>query len=261
MRLGFLTSGSVEDVQFACHRGFGCLEVVLLGEGPLLKDWKDFKAACDDHDVPVSAVSLFGQCYIGRATAAVRKSRKLLEAGAELACNLGARTLVSGSGLLEGVPVEEQWQMVVDAMGPMVAGVQERGLKFAFYNCHWANVVTTPEAWARVLPFIPGAGIKFDPSHPVYDGRDWMGDMWKAGRRIMHCHAKDTLRIDGKLIPDPNPGLGAMNWGAFFGILYELELDVDICIEPHSRVYGGERRNAALLLSKRYLEQFLMPEL
>ena len=51
-----------------------------------------------------------------------------------------------------------------------------------------------------------------------------------------------------------------MNWGAFFGVLYELEPDADVCIEPHSRVYGGERRTAALLLSKRCLEQFLMPE-
>lgn len=29
MRLGFLTDGSVEDVQFAARHGFGCLEVAL----------------------------------------------------------------------------------------------------------------------------------------------------------------------------------------------------------------------------------------
>jgi len=258
MRLGFLTGGSVEDVEFACRHGFGCLEVALFGDSPLYKSCTDFKRACDDHGVPVSAVSLFGQKYFGKDKARVKQSSGYFRAARDVACELGAGVFVAGSGRYDDVPEDRQWEVVIDKMGPMVKKVQEMGLKFAFYNCHWENVVCTPEAWARVLPFIPGAGIKFDPSHPVYDGRDWMPDMVKAGKRIYHCHAKDTMWIDGKRLPDPNPGLGQMNWGAFFGILYELEVDVDICIEPHSRVYGGERRYPALLLSKRCLEQFLL---
>jgi len=260
MRLGFLTGGSVEDVKFAKKHGFGCLEVALFGDSPLYKSCKAFKKACEQNGIPVAAVSLFGQRHIGKDKKGVTAGRKYFRAARDLAVKLDAPIFVAGSGRYEDVPEADQREMVIREMKPMIAEVQDKGLKFAFYNCHWENVVCSPEGWARVLPEIPGAGIKFDPSHPVYDGRDWMPEMWKAGKRILHTHAKDTMWIDGQRIADPNPGLGQMNWGAFFGILYEQELDVDVCIEPHSRVYTGDRRYAALLLSKRHLEQFLMPE-
>lgn len=261
MRLGFLTDGTVEDVKFAARHGFGCLEVALFGDSPLYEDSSEFQQACEDEGIPVSAVSLFGQRLFGPDEEGVEEGRGNFNAASDLAARLGAPVFVAGSADYEDIDRKDQWEMVIDEMGPMIEGVQEKGLDYAFYNCHWENVVNTPEAWARVLPFIPGAGIKFDPSHPVYAGQDWMPQMWKAGKDIIHTHAKDTLWIDGERIPDPNPGLGEMNWGAFFGILYQLEIDVDVCIEPHSWVYTGEKRYPALLLSKRHLEQFLMPEL
>ncbi|MFP4026746.1 MAG: sugar phosphate isomerase/epimerase family protein [Candidatus Brocadiia bacterium] len=260
MKLGFLTDGCTDDVEFASENGFGCLEVALFGDSPLYEDCSEFKQACDNADISVSAVSLFGQKMFGEADS-VGEGRKNFEAARDLAVELQAPVFVAGSARYEEIPEDEQWEMVIEEMTPMIRAVQDRGLTYAFYNCHWENVVCKPEAWARVLPEVSGAGIKFDPSHPVYDGREWMPDMWKAGDRIVHTHAKDTLWIDGERIPDPNPGLGQMNWGAFFGILYELGLDVDVCIEPHSAVYTGENRYPALLLSKRYLERFLMPEM
>ena len=261
MRLGFLTDGRVEDVTFAQQKQFGCLEVALFGDSPLYKDCKDFKKACSDSGIPVCAVSLFGQRLCGKDRKAVKKGREHFRAARDLALKLGAEILIAGSARYEDIPEEDQYERVIKDMAPMIEQVQDKGLDFAFYNCRWENVVCTPEAWARVLPDIPDAGIKFDPSHPVYDGRDWMPDMWKAGERILHCHAKDTMWIAGQRIPDPNPGLGQTNWGAFFGILYELGLDVDVCIEPHSAVYSGKNRYPALMLSKRHLEQFLMPEM
>jgi hypothetical protein len=56
MRLGFLTDGTVEDVRFAAEHGFGCLEVALFGDSPLYEDSSEFKQACDDEGIPVSAV-------------------------------------------------------------------------------------------------------------------------------------------------------------------------------------------------------------
>jgi len=59
-------------------------------------------------------------------------------------------------------------------------------LMFAFYNCHWENVVDRPSAWERVLPEFPGVGIKFDPSHPIQAGRDWKAELLAAGPYLLH---------------------------------------------------------------------------
>jgi len=259
MRLGFITNGSVDDVRFAAKYGFGCLELAIFGESPLFERHAGFKSALAGENVALSAVSLFGQNYREKDAHQRQRHLDLWERAADLAAALGARVFVTGSGYAPDEPVEEQWDAIVDELGPKIQAVKARGLEFAFYNCRWANAVYSPAAWRRVLPRLPGAGVKFDPSHPVYYGDDWLVDMRAAGPHILHAHAKDVLKVGGEMIPDPNPGLGQINWGAFFALLYEAGYDGDVCIEPHSAVYTGEKRYAFLLLSRRYLDQFMLP--
>ena len=35
--------------------------------------------------------------------------------------------------------------------------------------------------WARVLPQLDGAGIRYDPSHSAYDGRDYLAETEEWG--------------------------------------------------------------------------------
>jgi sugar phosphate isomerase/epimerase len=70
-----------------------------------------------------------------------------------------------------------------------------------------------------------------------------------------------VLWVGNKRVPDPNPGLGQIAWGPFFGILYDAGYGGAVCIEPHSSIYGGENRYRFLVLSGRYLRQFMLPEL
>lgn len=261
MKLGFLTSGTVEDVRFAIRHGFGCVELALFGETPLFTDHREFKDALQSEGVELAAVSLFGKNYHDADEKQRRVNLDLWERAADLAAALGTGIFVAGAGRIPNVPDEDQWGTAVEALRPRIEGVQKRGLKFAFYNCHWENVIDRPAAWERVLPALPGVGIKFDPSHPVYDGRDWMSELAAAGPHLLHIHAKDVLRVGGKLIADPNPGLGQIDWGPFFALLYEAGYGGAVCIEPHSRLYGGEHRYHFLMLSGRYLRQFMLPML
>ena len=123
------------------------------------------------------------------------------------------------------------------------------------------NAINTPAAWDHVLPQLPGVGIKFDPSHPAYENRDWMPELVAAGPHLVHAHAKDVLRIGGELAQDPNPGLGEIAWGPFFALLYAAGYDGAVCIEPHSQLYTGEKRYQFLVISQRYLQQFMLPDL
>ena len=55
------------------------------------------------------------------------------------------------------------------------------------------------------------------------------------------------------------PGLGDVNWSAFFSALTDAGYQGAVCIEVEDRAYEGplERRKGALRQSKRYLEQFM----
>ena len=89
------------------------------------------------------------------------------------------------------------------------------------------------------------------------------------GKRFVHVHAKDT-RIDAdKIYQHGNmglgwytpklPGLGDVDWSAFFSALTDTGYQGAVCIEVEDRAYEGslELRKRSLRQSKRYLEQFM----
>jgi sugar phosphate isomerase/epimerase len=260
MQLGFLTSGTVEDVRFARQEGFDCVELALFGDTPLFRDHHAFQHALNDEGINLAAVSLFGKNHQDTDASIRKANAELWEQTADLAAELGTDLFIAGAGRIPDIPDEAQWEEVAERLQSAIEGVQRRGLEFAFYNCHWENVIDRPAAWACALPKLPGIGIKFDPSHPVYDHRDWTAELVEAGPHLMHTHAKDVLRVGDTMISDPNPGLGQIAWGPFFGILYHVGYDGAVCIEPHSALYTGENRHRFLALSGRYLRQFMLPD-
>lgn len=257
MRLGFLTDGRTEDAAFAAREGFDCVELALFGDTPLFQDHGAFRRALADAGVALAAVSLFGQNYFDAEGAKAREKRDRLRRVIDLTAELGAPVVVFGTGTPPGNSHREKALNGVEELRPVVAEAQGRGLKVAFYNCHWENWVDRPDIWEVALPRVPGVGVKFDPSHPFQAGRDWQAELLAAGPHLMHAHAKDVLRVGGKFIADPNPGLGSIRWEEFFGILYHVGYEGAVCIEPHSALYTGERRHDFLRLSGRYLRQFL----
>jgi sugar phosphate isomerase/epimerase len=257
MQLGFLTDGRVEDVTFASAEGFDCLELALFGDTPLFNDHAAFKQALADTGVKLAAVSLFGQNYFDAGTGDERMTR--LSRVIDLTAALGAPTVVFGTGSgAPGTTEPEQVNSAVATFRPVIADAQAKGLHVAFYNCHWENIIDRPTAWEVALPQLPEVGVKFDPSHPTQAGRDWKGELLAAGPHLKHAHAKDVLQVGGKFVADPNPGLGDIDWGAFFGILYHVNYNAAVCIEPHSALYTGPKRYDFLRLSGRYLRQFIV---
>lgn len=256
MQLGFLTDGRVEDVAFAARERFDCVELALFGDTPLFDDCRAFARALADHGIALAAVSLFGQNYFHAAEAERQKLGERLRRVTDLALALGAPLLIAGTGTPPGSGEEAQCLAAVEHLRPAIQAAQARGLKVAFYNCHWENVIDRPAAWERALRELPGVGIKFDPSHPIQGGRDWKAELLAAGPHLMHAHAKDVLQVGGKFVADPNPGLGDIRWEEFFGILYHVGFDGAVCIEPHSALYTGPRRYDFLKLSGQYLRRF-----
>jgi sugar phosphate isomerase/epimerase len=257
MKLGFLTDGRLEDVAFAADAHFDCMELALFGDTPLFQNPHALRNALQANDIPLSAVSLFGQNYFDpeNGQECVDRLRRVFDLTAELDCPI----VVFGTGTPEGNSHREKALHALDKVAPLVVEAQSKGLKVALYNCHWENWIDRPDAWHITLPKLPGVGIKFDPSHPIQGRRDWKEELLEAGPHLLHAHAKDVLEVGGKFISDPNPGLGDIRWETFFGILYHVGYKGAVCIEPHSARYTGEQRQDFLRLSNHYLRQFFLP--
>jgi sugar phosphate isomerase/epimerase len=156
-------------------------------------------------------------------------------------------------------------------------------VKLAFEHCpmlftadEWPggkNLVTSPALWRRMFEDIPSPnlGLNFDPSHFVWQQMDYLAPLYEFRDRIFHVHAKDA-RIDRKALDDHGvlaypklwhtpkiPGLGDVRWGAFFGALSDTGYDGPVAIEVEDRAFEGslEKRRESLVISRRYLLQFL----
>ncbi|HLY28803.1 MAG TPA: sugar phosphate isomerase/epimerase, partial [Aggregatilineales bacterium] len=89
------------------------------------------------------------------------------------------------------------------------------------------------------------------------------------GNKFFHVHLKDEKILTDVLydkgilgvkwhVPKL-PGLGTVDWGAFFSALNDIQYDGAVCIEVEDRAYESSPEDCqrALRQSKRYLEQFL----
>ena len=101
------------------------------------------------------------------------------------------------------------------------------------------------EAWGDRI------GINFDPSHLVWQMIDIGRFITEFGAKFRHVHAKD-LMIDrdglyargvmslgiGWQVPRM-PGLGEVDWSAFFSGLYRVGYDGPVIIEHEDRRFEG----------------------
>ncbi|MCS7223204.1 MAG: sugar phosphate isomerase/epimerase [Armatimonadetes bacterium] len=259
MRIGFITNGTEQDLQFARSEGIPVVEVNIHQN---LKEWEEkassYQELLSRYGIKVNAMGLWGKNYISPDQSEAEHCLQELKRHLDLASFLGARVVMTGGGLNEGEPISQQAKKACAVLKPMVAYAQEKGLMFAFYNCHWTNHVTGPEAWDIVLKELPGVGIKFDPSHPINDGLDYLQHARDYAPYFVHLHAKGTVRIAGEWFDDPPAGMDQTNWPVLFAILYKHNYQGDINIEPHSATWMGDRYYKGIRFSKRYLESFIL---
>ena len=179
--------------------------------------------------------------------------------------------------------VEQNWPRFLDTWRPLIAHAEKHGVRIGIENCpmlftadEWPggkNLATSPAVWRRMFADIPSPnfGLNFDPSHFVWQGMDYCGVLHEFRDRLHHIHAKDA-RLDRaavhehgvlafpKLWHTPKlPGQGDVNWGSFFGALADAGYSGPVAVEIEDRAYEGsiERRKTSLVVSARYLRQFV----
>ena len=258
MRIGFICDLTEDDFRFASENGFRCVEWNGSDNIDFLLMAPELARYSREYGVPFNMIGLFGRNYISddpeeraRHLSDAKKTIDFCEA-------IGSPLFVTGGGHPENRSLAENVSRAADHLGKLIEYGEPRGVRVALYNCHWGNFAVAPDAWDMLMPALPRLGIKYDPSHAIGDGRDYLVELRDWGTRVYHVHAKGSLAIGGKRFPDPMPGMDETNWGAMFAVLYEQNYPGDVNIEPHSGDWVGVRRRAGLLFSKRYLEQFVI---
>jgi sugar phosphate isomerase/epimerase len=260
MRIGFITDLTDEDFRFAQQMGVCTLEYNENGDDVehFLSQVSRLKGLCRSQRIRLGVIGRFGRNYISHDSDLARGEITHAECLMKAAADLGASVFVTGAGHGEQRDHKENCRRAVDVLGRFVDLGKTLDLKVALYTCPWGNFAFSPSSWRQILPEVPGLGIKYDPSHAYYDGRDWLAEMRDWGGRFSHTHAKGCLRIDGQRLEDPMPGMDQLNWGAFFAMLHHHNYAGDVMIEPHSDTWNGQRRYAGLRFSINYLRQFIV---
>jgi sugar phosphate isomerase/epimerase len=177
--------------------------------------------------------------------------------------------------------IDDNWPLLREVWSGIVAEAEKANVRIGIENCpmlfsndEWPggkNLAVSPSVWRKLFAEFPGEtlGLNFDPSHLAFQHIDIPRAIREFGRKFHHVHAKDT-RIDVDRLYNAGslglgwhtpklPGLGDVDWSAFFSALGDVGYTGDVSIEVEDRAYEGslENRKRALRQSKRFLEQFL----
>jgi len=178
--------------------------------------------------------------------------------------------------------LRENWGRFREVWPPLVRFAEERGVRIAIENCpmlfaedEWPggkNLAVSPRIWRQMFEEIPSAsfGLNYDPSHMIWQQMDPIQPLREFKAKIFHVHAKDA-RINRRKLNDVGilahpleyhdprlPGLGEIDWSAFFAALSETGSNASVVVEVEDRAYEGSLENRILGLRQahRYLSQF-----
>ena len=178
--------------------------------------------------------------------------------------------------------LRKNWSRFREVWPPLIRFAEECGVRIAIENCpmlftadEWPggkNLAVSPAIWRQMFEAIPSDsfGLNYDPSHMIWQHMDPIQPLRDFAAKIFHVHAKDARINRQKLnqcgilahpleYHDPRlPGLGEVDWSAFFAALMETRSDVSVAIEVEDRAYEGSLENRILGIrqARRFLAQF-----
>lgn len=185
---------------------------------------------------------------------ALREAKKTIKACARLGCPV----YHCGCNRVEGMSLFRNYETAINWFSTLIEFAEPLGVKISTYNCHWNSFIDNMEAWDIVHGELPSLGIKFDASHSISYGRDYMEEMRLWGHRFSHVHIKGALRVNGNYVDDPPAGLDQINWHALLGMLYKAKYQGHLSIEPHSSTWQGELGERGLDFTIRYMRSLLV---
>lgn len=291
----------IDVLHFAAEEGLDCVEVMCWPVGKAERRYAGVThldvATLDDDAVDeihslclTTGVEISGLGYYPNvlspnpeeAQTCLAHLRKVIAA----AGRLGIGTVNTFIGRDYTRTVEDNWPRFLETWRPLISLAEQCGVRVGIENCpmlftndEWPggkNLGTSPAIWRRMFADIPSDhfGLNFDPSHFVWQQMDIQAAIREFADKIFHVHAKDA-RVDRHKLAEVGilatplsyhtpklPGLGDVDWGAFFSTLGDTGYDGPVCIEVEDRAYEKslETRQEAVRQSALYLSQYVSRE-
>lgn len=267
MKLGMIAGARVDNweqleqsFRTAQQKGLSFLEFcVNIGQDctAFLAKAEELKTLIDSYGVGVGSIGRWGTDKIDTDGNLIEDELKnsflLIDAAAQLGC----KVFNTGVNYVEGLSYYQNITCAIQYLQKVVAYGKSKGVRVATYNCRWNNYVCEPSVWKLTHGHIPELGIKYDTSHCIEHGGNYLSELEEWGDRIYHMHIKGILMLNGKHVDDPPAGLDATNWRAVMGILYNKRYDALLSIEPHSATWRDELGDKGLDYTIKYISQFL----
>ena len=197
---------------------------------------------------------------------------------------LGVNMVTTFVGRMQDKTVEDNIEEFKKVWPAIIKFAEEKGVKIAIENCpmiftndQWPggqNLATTPAIWRELFSIIdsPNLGLNYDPSHFVWQMIDYIKPIYEFKDKIFHVHYKDikiyrdrlndygVMATPLKWMSPKLPGLGDVDWGKYVSALTDIGYTGYTCIEVEDKAFEGskDRVEASLILSKRYMEQFVI---
>ena len=265
MEMGFIGNNSLADVksdaEFSEKYGFAALEYNYWANFKDLKQEtvKQMREILDAHGIGVSSLGLWGWNHLARDASEREEAHEMLNRAIGFAKILGASILVAGGGDIPDAPLETKVEEFAKVFPPFLDRIEKAGMKAAMYAVHGNSFFDSVEAYERVWEKFPQIGVKYDPANWQHHGDDYLAIARLHGDKVSLVHIKEHVYHDGKLISQPAAGMGDIHWGKLMAFLYEHGYDGYLSIEPHGPIWArGEMRHKMLLLTKKYISQFLL---
>jgi sugar phosphate isomerase/epimerase len=205
--------------------------------------------------------------------------KKVIQAAAKLNIPV-VNTFIGRDPVLS---VEDNLEKYAEVWPGIIKVAEENNIKIAIENCpmlftrdEWPggkNLATTPVIWRKMFEIIPSKnfGLNYDPSHLVWQQMDEVQPIYDFADKLFHIHLKDIKVFPGKLnevgimaypldyYSPKIPGLGDVNWRAFFSALTTVKYRGPVCIEVEDQAFEDSEEDiqSALRTSRNYLKQFI----
>ncbi|MBQ8552174.1 MAG: sugar phosphate isomerase/epimerase [Clostridia bacterium] len=241
------------------------------------------KAVCAEGNVEISSLAFYPNPMdsdLEKRQANIDHLMKVIN----MSSLLGVNMVTTFVGRMQEKTVEDNIEEFKKVWPNIVKYAEKKGVKIAIENCpmlfgndQWPggqNLATTPAIWRELFSIIdsPSFGLNYDPSHFVWQMIDYIKPLYEFRDKIFHVHFKDirvyTDRLNdyGVMAPPLKwmapklPGLGDIDWGKYVSALTDIGYDGYTCIEVEDRAFESskERVEDSLVLSKRYMEQFVI---
>ncbi len=197
---------------------------------------------------------------------------------------LGVNMVTTFVGRMQDKTVEENIEEFGKVWPAIIKFAEEKGVKIGIENCpmlftndQWPggqNLATTPAIWRELFAIADSDnfGLNYDPSHFVWQMIDYIKPIYEFKDKIFHVHYKDikiyrdrlndygVMATPLKWMSPKLPGLGDVDWGKYVSALTDIGYNGCTCIEVEDKAFEGtkERVEESLILSKRYMEQFVI---